>query len=49
MHKDFNHAYALTRQTADKYPLEPMATKRGGVVDMRVIPIDDLTKEVIDV
>lgn len=49
MHKDFSHPYYLTAKRAREFPLEYMKTKAGGTIQVRAIPLNELTKEVISV
>lgn len=37
--------YTIARETIANSPIEQMKTKKGGTVDMRVIPIDKLQKK----
>ena len=48
-HKDFPKPYYITRERAQSYPLEQMKTKAGGLLAVRAVPLDELTKEVIDI
>lgn len=40
--------YTVTKEVALNCPLEQMQTKRGGTVEVRVIPLANLKKEVND-
>lgn len=44
-HKEFPHPYYLSGRVARRFPVEQMATKKGGFIDVRVIPITELQKE----
>jgi hypothetical protein len=46
-HRDFPNPFYITGKTARTFPLEEMATKRGGLLAVRAIPLRELEKEVI--
>ena len=46
-HKDFPVPFLLTKDRAREFPLKPMKTKSGRIVQMREIPIHEIEKEVI--
>lgn len=46
-HSDFPDAFYLTKKRAQEFPIQKMETKGGKMVEMRVIPIEELQKEMI--
>lgn len=46
-HKDFPAPFYLTGKKAREFPLEQMATKAGGTIAVRAVPLVELEKEVI--
>lgn len=47
-HKDFPRPLYLSGTFAKSFPLEQMKTKNGGEIGVRVIPLVELEKEVLD-
>ena len=46
-HKDFPEPFYLTAERARQFPIQQIETKQGHMVNMRVIPLEALSKEVI--
>lgn len=47
-HQDFPNPFYLTAEEARKWPLQDMATKAGGTIQVRAIPLEQLKQEVIN-
>lgn len=47
-HKNFPASFYLTGSRAREFPLEQMATKSGGSIAVRAVPLTELEREVLD-